>query len=74
MTKQSIEGKGADRERLEICVICRCMTDIRADTDISQRKTYVPMIGQLCDKCCWEWFHTSDIRTLPEFYDEFTAV
>ena len=71
MTKQDAVKQDADRKGLETCVICRCMTDIQADTDISQRKTYVPTIGQLCDKCCWEWFHTNDIRTLPEFYAEF---
>ncbi|NBI70064.1 hypothetical protein D3Z50_03075 [Clostridiaceae bacterium] len=71
MMKQDAVKQDADRKGLETCVICRCMTDIQADTDISQRKTYVPTIGQLCDKCCWEWFHTNDIRTLPEFYDEF---
>ena len=50
-------------EQTERCVLCGEMTDEPKDTDISQRKCYVPGVGQLCEKCCWETYGVTDIRS-----------
>lgn len=59
------------QEPLERCIICNCITDVPVNMPINERKTYLPTGGQMCPACCWEMYHTHDLRTLPELYDEF---
>lgn len=47
---------------LERCVLCGELTDEYVSTDISLRKCYVEGAGQLCRKCCWETYGTTDLR------------
>ena len=49
---------------LERCIACGEMTDIPVNLPISERKTYVPGAGQLCEKCCVELYGTKDLRSL----------
>jgi|BioPla2DNA2_1021312.scaffolds.fasta_scaffold145102_2 hypothetical protein len=40
-----------DNQEYEICVSCKEVTDVRKDTPISHRTTYVEGAGQLCREC-----------------------
>lgn len=51
----------------EKCVVCGRQTDVLKSTHITLRKTFYPGVGQLCEDCCFELYHTCDLRTLPMF-------
>ena len=51
----------------EKCAVCGRQTDVLKTTNIAQRKTFYPGVGQLCEACCFELYHTCDLRTLPYF-------
>ena len=59
LTKQS--------DAYEKCAVCGRETDVLKTTDITQRKTFYPGVGQLCEACCFDLYHTCDLRTLPSF-------
>ena len=48
----------------EKCVVCNKLTDIRYSVPVQQRKTYMIGVGQLCRKCCFELYHTDDLRDM----------
>lgn len=58
---QDIENKGIgfnalglvdnDEEKYEICILCKCKTNIRRDTPIQERLGYIEGAGQLCERC-----------------------
>ncbi len=50
-------------QEMECCVVCGITTDVPVDTPIENRKTYMECVGQLCPDCCWELYHTTDLRT-----------
>ena len=65
--KQSRSG------RFEYCVVCGEKTDVPIETIISNRSTYFPTAGQLCESCCEKIFHIKDLRRLTWLWDEFCA-
>ena len=69
--RQRKAEKDKYQEPLEYCTVCHCMTDVPVNMPIAERKTYLPTGGQLCPECCWELYHTQDLRTVLELHDEF---
>ena len=51
----------------EKCAVCGRQTDVLKTMNIARRKTFYPGVGQLCEACCFELYHTRDLRTLGEF-------
>lgn len=43
-------GMGEKNEK-EICVLCKCMTNVNKTQHIFTRKYYIEGAGQLCEKC-----------------------
>ena len=62
------EARPGTRER---CIICGQVTDVPVDRPISNRKTYLPSAGQLCEDCCRRYCGADDLRSLPWLWDEF---
>lgn len=58
-------------EKKEKCIICGRITNVPVYLQISERKTYMPTAGQLCDGCCERYCGVKDLRILPWLWDEF---
>lgn len=58
-------------EMYEVCVVCGRITDVPRTAHIRARRTYVPGCGQLCDECCKEIYHSTDLWQLLEFRGAF---
>ena len=59
------DGRSAepeDESEMETCVVCGRHTEVPKELPVSERKTYMPGGGQLCEDCCWEIYHTTDLR------------
>ena len=56
-----------ENDAYEKCAVCGRQTDVLKTTNIAQRKTFYPGVGQLCETCCFDLYHTCDLRTLPTF-------
>ena len=50
------------KKEYERCVLCGKITDVRKDTEIQDRPTFIAGVGQLCMECCYEIYHTVDVR------------
>ena len=66
--RSSRDAEPEDKPEMETCVVCGRRTDVPKDLPISERRTYVPSGGQLCEDCCWEIYHTTDLRELEELH------
>lgn len=55
---------------LERCVSCWEVTDVLVNKPISERRCYVPGVGQLCERCCIALYGTRDLRSLDDRWGE----
>lgn len=52
------ENRSKKNNKMEKCVLCECITDVKKDIDINERKYYVQGAGQLCSECYKEIYES----------------
>ena len=53
-------------KNLQRCVLCGAVTDVPVQMPVSERKCYIPGVGQLCRDCCRELYGSDDLGTTAE--------